>query len=179
MVASTDYGATLADNLKLFSQFDDSYSVPHPHNRQVPQRRVSIGCFVLEAQRLLSGVCLPRHHHQQVLDEMESYQEEINGAKAAALAAMEELEASAAAYHQQLQLCHERLETLPQLTRVDQWLDSQAALFAKGEYGDTKVQVRALLASLELYLINEAARKEVNIDTRAPVNDCELTSWYV
>lgn len=98
---------------------------------------------------------------KQVLDTMESNQDEINGPLEELRGKMAATEEAAEAYHTQLLLSQERLDKLPQLERVDAWAAQQNALFAAGEYGATVAAVQELQSAFETFTVNLAARQKV------------------
>jgi len=96
----------------------------------------------------------------QTLEEMETYQEELQAeidAKKESLAALEE---AAAYYENQLLLAQERFEKLPLLSRVEAWVASQNELFAKEEYGEGLEQLQTLLTSVESHTATANQHKE-------------------
>lgn len=86
-----------------------------------------------------------------ILDSMESEQEAITEAVTQHKEQMATTEQGAEWYHNQLLLNQERQEKVPQLQRVERWLDLQDALFAGQFYGEDMATVSALLSSFESY----------------------------
>ena len=97
---------------------------------------------------------------QQLLDTMESNQDEINTRLEETRAAMAATQEAAEYYNNELLLSQERLTKLPMLDRIAEWLAAQQALFAGGEHGDTLVAVATLMSSLNSIQVNLAAKKQ-------------------
>jgi len=98
---------------------------------------------------------------QEVLAGMETYQEQITEVIQAVTAKMEELNTNSDAYQTQLLLSQERLEKLPQLERIDAWLDRQQALFDAADYGENMQDAELLLSAFEFIRNSFPANKEV------------------
>lgn len=65
-------------------------------------------------------------------------------------------------YNTYVLMSQERLEKLPALDRVEEWLNAQDGLFAKEEYGETLVEVSTLLtAHQEHYVVEVLTKKQV------------------
>lgn len=64
-------------------------------------------------------------------------------------------------YETGILLSQERLEKLPLLDRVEEWLNTTDALFAGAVYGTTLVEVATLLASYDTLKLSMTAKQEV------------------
>lgn len=97
----------------------------------------------------------------QTLAEMETYQEVIQGSiddNKAKLAAARE---SAAAYHAELLANQERLDKLPKLDNVNEWIQRQQAVFTGGDYGANEQALATLLSAYATFVSNLPKMEEV------------------
>jgi len=98
---------------------------------------------------------------KEALDSMESEQDVINERLSASRASMLDVEEAAAAYENELLLSQERLEKLPTLARIDEWITTTTALIEQEEYGSTLVEVATLLSSYDSLKVGMTAKQEV------------------
>lgn len=98
----------------------------------------------------------------QVLDTMETYQEEIQTPLDATKAKLAATREASVVYQRELMLNKERLELLPRVQRISAWANDRMAFFGKGEYGEYLAEVAALLSAFESFAANYSVHKEVN-----------------
>jgi len=93
----------------------------------------------------------------QIVDNMESNQEDIIAKVEELKGSLAELSEAADAYNTQLLLTQERLEKLPALQRLDSWMDDVRTQFASEDLGDSIVEVSTLLSRCVVAFLSKLA----------------------
>lgn len=109
-------------------------------------------------------------------DNMSSEQDAVTSRIAEIASKLQAVDEAGEEYHTQLLLSQERLQKLPTIALVRQWLEAQSAVFEAGDYGATQAEVTNKLSEHESFDANLGPQKLTleNIETYQEAISTEL-----